>query len=120
MRPARILLAEDDIHARRINTLALRAAGYEVHEALNGPEALRRVFEITPDLIVMDVALPGMSGIEALFIPPLVVVLTARALRDDAEAARAAGCDAYLTKPIDPMLLVEEIGKLLSKRGGGR
>ncbi len=124
---ARILLVDDDVHTRRINALALRAAGFEIHEAIDGPEALRLSAALRPDLVVMDVALPGMTGIEAMCRmkldlaprPPLVLVLTARAMRDDAEAALAAGCDGYLAKPIDPMVLVDEVGRLLSARESG-
>lgn len=124
MQPARVLLVEDDVHTRRINALALGSRGIEIGEALNGLDALRLAPTLRPDLIVMDISLPGMSGIETMErlrreLPPpapLMVVLTARAMRDDMEAARAAGCDAYLTKPIDPADLVDEIERLLSTR----
>jgi len=71
----------------------------------------------------MDISLPGTGGLEAtgairaqIAPPPLVIVLTARAMREDHEAAIAAGCDAYLAKPIDPFDLVHEVGRLLAAR----
>jgi len=123
MQPARVLLVEDDVHTRRINSLALRAEGFSVDEAVNGSEALRLANESAPDLVIMDISLPGISGIETMIrmrdqlaSPPLMLVLTARAMRDDMEAARAAGCDAYLTKPIDPIDLVSRVADLLATR----
>ncbi len=122
----RILIVEDDLHARRINSLALSSAGYEIHEAVDGAEAVERAVALRPDLVVMDLGLPGMSGLEATkrikheMAPtaPLVVVLTARAMREDVEAARRAGCDAHLAKPIDPFDLVHEVKRLLEARPG--
>jgi CheY-like chemotaxis protein len=124
MRPARVLLVEDDVHTRRINALALGSLGFEIVEAVDGFEALRLALSLHPDLIVMDISLPGMSGtatMERILTeipppPPLMLVLTARAMRDDMEAARSAGCDGYLTKPIDPFDLAREVERLLSTR----
>lgn len=121
---ARILIVEDDVHSRRIGALALGAAGHEIHEAVNGFEAVSRAAALRPDVILMDVMLPGMSGLEAVerirgagHTPaPLIIGLSARAMRSDADAALAAGCDAYLTKPIDPVDLVTEIERLLAAR----
>jgi two-component system cell cycle response regulator DivK len=123
----RILLVEDDVHARRIGSLALTAAGFEVHEALDGEEAVARAAALRPDLIVMDVMLPLLSGLEAAArikrdlgpAAPVVLALTARAMREDVERAFAAGCDAYLCKPLDPADLVAEVERLLARRGEG-
>lgn len=110
------------MHTRRINSRALSAHGYEIHEALDGAEAVRRALELRPDLIVMDLGLPGTPGIEATRqikealhpSAPIIVVLSAHALRKDYDAARAAGCDAFLAKPIDPFDLVHEIERRLA------
>jgi CheY-like chemotaxis protein len=126
MQPARVLLVEDDVHTRRINALALGARGIRIDEAVDGFDAVRLAAALRPDLIVMDISLPGMSGIETMAVlrrelpppMPLVLVLTARAMRDDLEEARAAGCDGYLTKPIDPFALADEVERLLATRRG--
>ena len=120
----RILLVEDDLHSRRISGTALRASGFEVHEASDGHEGVEMARALDPDLVVMDLGLPGMSGFEATRRikgeagpePPLVVVLTARVLREDVESARSAGCDSFLAKPIDPFDLVHEVRRLLGGR----
>ncbi len=122
--PPRILVVEDDVHTRRINVLALSSAGYRIEEAADGAEAVRAALASRPDLVVLDIALPGVTGIEVLETlrrelgpaAPPVIVLSARAMRDDFEAARRAGCDAYLAKPIDPFDLVHEAGRLLAAR----
>jgi CheY-like chemotaxis protein len=121
---ARVLLVEDDGHSRRISHVALSASGFEVHEAEDGAEGIRLARTLRPDLIVMDLGLPELSGFEAtarikrdlLPNPPLVIVLTARVLREDVESARRAGCDSFLAKPIDPFDLVHEVKRLLSTR----
>jgi CheY-like chemotaxis protein len=120
----RILLVEDDLHSRRISGTALRASGFEVHEATSGREGVEMARALGPDLVVMDLGLPGMSGFEATrrikgevgADPPLVVVLTARVLREDVESARRSGCDSFLAKPIDPFDLVHEVRRLLLSR----
>jgi two-component system, cell cycle response regulator DivK len=124
--PKRILLVEDDVHTLRINSRALSAHGYEIHEAVDGEEAVRRAVELRPDLIVMDLGLPDTPGIEAtrrikeaVNPSPIIVVLSAHAMRKDLEAARAAGCDAFLAKPIDPFDLVHEIERRLGGTEAG-
>lgn len=125
--PPRILIVEDDPHTRRINALALSSAGFATEEAEDGASALEMVRARPPDLIVLDIALPGVDGLAVLEsirrelgeTAPPVIVLSARAMRDDYEAARRAGCDSYLAKPIDPFDLVHEAGRLLESRRGG-
>jgi CheY-like chemotaxis protein len=124
----RILIVEDDLHTRRINATALASAGYEVIEALDGAAAVRDAIARRPDLIVMDLALPGVGGLEATArikqdlgaAAPPIIVLTARAMREDHEAAVRAGCDAYLPKPIDPFDLLHEVRRLLALRAEAR
>jgi len=125
--PKRILLVEDDVHTLRINARALGAHGYEIHEAGDGAEAIRRAVELKPALIVMDLGLPGTTGIEATKqiketmgpAAPIIVVLSAHAMRKDLDAARAAGCDAFLAKPIDPFDLLHEIERRLAGTEAG-
>ena len=120
----RILVVEDDPHTRQINLLALRSVGFETMEARDGQEAVRLCLESRPALVVLDLAIPKVSGLDVLeaikrelgAAAPLVLVLTAHAMREDLDAARQAGCDSYLAKPIDPFDLVDEIGRLLAAR----
>lgn len=106
----RILLVEDNPMNRRVSQFLLKAQGYIVDEARDAQEALGMLKARLPDLILMDLQLPGMDGYAATKlikqdaatkdIP--VVALTAYAMSGDAERAREAGCDGYITKPIDP------------------
>ncbi len=106
----RILLVEDNPMNRRVSEFLLKAQGYIVDEARDGQEALDKVKSNPPDLILMDLQLPGLDGFAATklikkdsssrHIP--VVALTAYAMSGDAERAMKAGCDGYITKPIDP------------------
>lgn len=105
----RVLVVEDNLDSRRILILRLRRLGnVEIREASNGEQALQMVRAEAPDLIFMDLKMPGMTGWEATRairseftenrIP--IVALTAQAMAGDEEKALAAGCDEYLTKPI--------------------
>ena len=106
----RILLVEDNPMNRRVSEFLLKAQGYIVDEARDGQEALDKIKVAPPDLILMDLQLPGLDGFAATRmikqgvatknIP--IVALTAYAMSGDAERALAAGCDGYITKPIDP------------------
>ncbi len=106
----RILLVEDNPMNRRVSQFLLKAQGYIVDEARDAQEALGMLKARLPDLILMDLQLPGMDGYAATKlikqdaatkdIP--IVALTAYAMSGDAERAREAGCDGYITKPIDP------------------
>jgi len=117
----RILVVEDDADNRRIVTKVLTGEGYEVVEVATGAAAVAAVREQRPDLIIMDLALPGIDGWEAsrrikaapdcADIP--IVALTAFAMRGDEERARAAGCDAYVPKPCRPQTLREVVRQFL-------
>lgn|SRR5262245_26209784 len=106
----RILLVEDNPMNRRVSEFLLKARGYIVDEARDGQEALEKVKTHLPDLILMDLQLPGLDGFAAAKIIKQddltkkipIVALTAYAMSGDAERALAAGCDGYITKPIDP------------------
>ena len=117
----RILVVEDDADNRRIVAKVLSGEGYEVIEVATGAEAVAAVHQQRPDLIIMDLALPGIDGWEAsrrikaapdsADIP--IIALTAFAMRGDEERARAAGCDAYVPKPCRPQTLREVVRQFL-------
>ncbi len=117
----RILVVEDQEDNRRILRDLLASAGFETLEAENGEEALTAV-TARPDLILMDIQLPIMDGYEATrrikanpaFSSIPIIVVTSYALSGDEEKARAAGCDAYFTKPYSPRLLLAKIQEFLS------
>jgi two-component system, cell cycle response regulator DivK len=128
---ALVLVVEDYQDAREMYSAYLQFSGYRVEEATNGLEAIEKAIELTPDIILMDLALPKVDGWEATkrlksdprtkHIP--IVALTGHALAGFAEGAREAGCDAFVTKPCLPDALVAEIRRMLSKTrqpGGGK
>ena len=112
-----VLLVEDNEDNRIVYTTILEYYGYRVLEAHNGIEGLSLAREAHPDLILMDVGLPGLDGWEATrrlkadaetrAIP--VVALTAHALAEHRAQAVAAGCDGYLAKPVEPREVVAEV-----------
>jgi len=124
----RVLLIEDHpLNVELVRDL-LESEGIAVVHAASAEEALGRVAGEQPDLALIDLALPGMDGLEAtrrLKQDPearglCVVVLTARAMQSDREAALAHGADAYMTKPLDTRTFAREILALLRARGAPR
>lgn len=125
--PARILVVEDSPTYRELAAMLLEAAGYTVVCAWTAEEGLRLAGDDPPDLIVMDMNLPGMDGLGAVralradprtrHVPALG--LTADRIRDDAdrERARAAGFDGYAEKPVDPEGFAELVKPLLASGG---
>lgn len=123
-----ILLVEDNELNRDMLSRRLVRQGYEVVVAVDGGEALARVREAAPDLILMDLSLPVIDGWEATRrlkadeatrrIP--VIALTAHAMAGDREQALAAGCDDFDTKPVELPRLLEKIAALLGANGDGR
>jgi CheY-like chemotaxis protein len=117
-----ILVVDDYEDAREMYAEYLRFCGFRVAEARNGNEALDQAFTLMPDLILMDLSLPGMDGWEATRqlkadertrqIP--VVALTGHALAGASEGAKRAGCDSFVTKPCLPDDLVVEVRRMLS------
>jgi CheY-like chemotaxis protein len=112
-----ILLVEDSEAIRTAFTILLEDAGYRVMGAGTGGEALRMAGEHAPDLVLLDMGLPDMSGLEVVrrlkadsatvAIP--VVALTGRDEDADRQACLAAGCAAYLVKPVDTQRLVRDL-----------
>ena len=119
----RILVVEDQQDNRQILRDLLTSADYAMTEAENGEEALAAVAKQRPDLILMDIQLPIMDGYEATRrikanpawkdIP--IIVVTSYALSGDEAKAREAGCDAYVTKPYSPRLLLAKIREYMPK-----
>ena len=117
----RILLIEDDPENADYVELALTVKGYEVSVVGNAEEALPLVQQRPPDLLLLDVMLPGMTGFEFLAqlraMPKLgtlpVIMLTALAQQWDFDQALKLGVNDYLTKPFEPAELVERIGRAL-------
>jgi CheY-like chemotaxis protein len=113
----RILIIEDNLLNLELATDLLEANGFVVSSAQTAEEGLRLARELSPDLILMDFSLPGMDGLTAtknLKADPAthhltVVGLTANAMKGDAESALAAGCDGYLTKPIDTRTFIATV-----------
>ncbi len=119
-----VLVVDDFQDNREMFAEFLSLSGFRVAEASTGREAIDRSFELLPDVILMDLSLPELDGWEATrqlkndartrHIP--VVALTGHALADHSREAREAGCDAFLTKPCLPEVLVVEIRKMLERR----
>jgi CheY-like chemotaxis protein len=118
-----VLLVEDNEDNRTIYTTILRHVGHEVIEAANGEDGIRLALERQPNVILMDVAMPGIDGWEATRrlkgdpqtarIP--VIALTAHAMAEDRQRAVDAGCEGYLAKPIEPRRVVEEVNRMLER-----
>jgi PAS domain S-box-containing protein len=120
----RVLLVEDNDVQRALLAEALEGHGFRVEEAGNGEEALEKAAAIVPDVIVMDVQMPGMDGLEATrrlrAIPALagtpVLALTALVMPGDRERCREAGADEYLAKPVPLATLAAAVGRLARRR----
>jgi len=118
----RILIVEDDRISQKMVRDALQAGGYETEEADSGEAALQKAAELTPDLILMDIRLPGIDGLETtrrLKADPQtadipVVAVTAHAMPEDESMIRDAGCEAYMPKPLRFSLLMSLVRNILS------
>ena len=123
--PKVILVVEDNAMNLDLMTSLLEAHDFTVLSARNGADGVDMALEQVPDLILMDVSLPGMNGLEAvnqLKAHPItedipVVAVTAHALANDRRAAFRAGCVAFMTKPIDTRTLIKEINNVLVQEG---
>lgn len=119
-KPGRVLIVEDDENTRAAYRAVLELAGWTVDEATGGGEALRLAALHPPRLALVDISIPGIDGWEttrrlkagAPADGLTVIAVTGHALDDDRREARAAGCDAYLVKPITPRQLLAEIERL--------
>lgn len=126
MSRATVLLIEDNAENRYLVTFLLEQRGHEVVSAESGPEGLELAARLAPDLILLDIQLPGMDGYDvaralrrnaALRETPIIAV-TSYAMAGDREKALAAGCDGYIEKPIDSETFVAEISAYLPAPAG--
>ena len=123
-----VLYIEDNPHNRRLVRRTLQRRGYEMVEADNGITGLEMVRELKPPLVLLDIGLPQMDGIEVVKhikadtelqqIP--VIALTASAMRGDRERFLAAGCDDYLSKPIQVLELLQMVKQYYPKENERR
>ena len=123
---AKILLIEDNEQNRYLVTYLLEHAGYRVIHAPDGPRGIALAQRGQPDLVLLDIQLPGMDGYavaKALRAEELskaipIVAVTSHAMAGDREKALAAGCDGYLEKPIDPDTFVAQVARFLGSGPG--
>ena len=125
MSPRRILVVEDNPKNLKLIRAVLEFSGYEVIEAASGEEGVRLAHEASPDLILMDLQLPGIDGAEALRqirsgadrpgVP--VVAVTAFAMADDRDRAFASGFDGYVEKPISARALPQQVRDFIALGG---
>jgi CheY-like chemotaxis protein len=116
--PLRVLIAEDNLINQKIAQKMLAKLGYEAQIANHGKEVMEMVSTEHFDLILMDVQMPEMDGLEAtrmirtcLEIQPVIIALTANAMQGDRDECIQAGMDDYMSKPIDPKLLASNLEK---------
>jgi two-component system cell cycle response regulator DivK len=123
-----VLYIEDNLHNRRIVRKALQRCGYTVIEAEDGPTGLAMVRELKPPLVLLDIGLPEMDGLEVVAriradaelrdIP--VIALTASAMSGDRERFLAAGCDDYLSKPVQLKELINKVATYITPSNNGK
>ena len=116
-----LLIADDESGVRALVRMTLESGEYDIVEASNGNDALRLAQESAPDLMFLDVMMPGLSGVEVcktLKSDPTtsgirIVLLTAKAQDADREEGLAAGADDYFTKPFSPLSLIGKVDEVL-------
>ena len=120
----KILIVEDNLLNMRLLEMTLRAKNYTLLKATDGEEALDIAMREQPDLIIMDIQLPKLSGLEVtrklretpVFSRTPIIAVTAYAMKGDKERVIESGCDAYLSKPINTRQLPEMIAEMLLQR----
>ncbi|MFH0775881.1 MAG: response regulator [bacterium] len=119
----KILVVDDEFHIRKIIETKLKGAGHDVATAGDGEEGLRLSKELLPDLVILDLLMPKMNGLELCKalkeadqtrnIP--IIALTALAQKSEIEKAKQAGADKVLTKPFSPRELLSEVEETLGE-----
>jgi two-component system, OmpR family, response regulator MtrA len=120
---ARIVIADDDADIRELVVFKLRHAGHDVLPVADGAAAVEACIADKPDLVILDVMMPGMSGLEAarsLRANPAmngvpIIMLTARAQESDIEQGFEAGADDYIVKPFSPRELASRVSAVLAR-----
>ena len=121
----KVLIADDKATSRELIRTVLEGSGYEVSEANDGLEALKFARELQPDLVILDLHMPGLDGFGVLaelrrdnnFAATPIMALTASAMQGDRERALVAGFDSYVSKPIPLPMLRQEVERLLASHG---
>jgi two-component system, cell cycle response regulator DivK len=121
-----ILIVDDNAVNLKLMRILLAGEGYAVRTAMDAEDALAVLAEFRPRLILMDLQMPGMDGLELTrrlkkdpaLAGTVVVALTAYAMKGDEGKAREAGCDGYITKPIDTRALTATIAGYLAREEG--
>jgi len=124
---SRILIADDEPHIRKLVSFTLGNRGYEVVEAADGGEAYERAKAEAPDIILLDVMMPVMTGydvLEKLKADPVtrdipVVMLSAKSQQTEVQAGLSKGAQEYICKPFTPKDLVQRVAELIGGSGGG-
>lgn len=121
----RVLVADDEPHIRKLVSFTLGNRGYEVVEACDGGEAFERACDVDPDIVLLDVMMPVMTGYEVLEklkaddrtkgIP--VVMLSAKSQQTEVQAGLARGAQEYICKPFTPKDLVQRVAEILGTQG---
>jgi CheY-like chemotaxis protein len=125
--PTTVLLCDDEEALRQLVRATLDNGRYEILEAADGDESLELARRLRPDLLVLDMMMPGRSGLDVIralradegFARTPVIMLTARAQLVDREAATAAGAERYLAKPFSPLELISMVEELLENGAPG-
>jgi DNA-binding response OmpR family regulator len=118
-----VLVADDDPDIRELVVFKLEQAGYTVHAVGDGEAALAATMALTPDLILLDVMMPGLNGFEVCrrlranqnTATTPVIMLTARAQEADVESGFAVGADDYIVKPFSPRELLTRVNNVLAR-----
>ena len=122
MSPHRILIVDDHVTNIELTRFVLEADGLQVDAVLNARQALEQIRRQPPDLVLMDIQMPGIDGLDLtrrLKADPAtrsigVVAFTAYAMKGDETRLRSAGCDGYLAKPINVALFADQVRALLA------
>ena len=121
-----ILVAEDNAVNRELVRELLESNGYSVFEACNGQDALHMIAESPPDLLLLDLGMPVLDGFGVIrkirdnprWATMPVLAVTAYAMNGDRDKIMSSGFDGYISKPINSVLLLEELTRLLKKTDG--
>lgn len=123
MTAGKVLIVEDNPVSLRLAQFLLERRGFDVRKAASGAECMAELAREMPDIILMDIQLPGEDGLavtrkiraDARTASVIIVALTAHAMAGDREKILGAGCDGYIPKPIDPQRLASEVERYLQQ-----
>ncbi len=118
-----ILIAEDDPHIQLLIQRKLETAGYKVRTTPDGEEALKMALAEQPRIVLLDVMLPGRTGLEVCYeikqrlgkTAPPIIIISARGQQSDVDAGESAGADDYLIKPFSPRDLLDHVEAILQR-----